>query len=180
MTVREESGTVDPEGRLTLTPRCPRGREAVSGGNTTDPANEEGFTAYANVSKRAGDRGWKVTFQNPDSANAHAVTAFAFCEKHAPKLVDSKDSDDVAPVGQTAEATAKCPKGTDIFSGGYRSTFADSGNAVAYALPFASQRRAGDKWRVSAIGVSIATAPASGTKGVLAAISETAIAYCTT
>lgn len=180
VTVESKSTTVDPGEHATLTPKCQGGREAVSGGHTSDPADPRGFTAYANASRRAGDQGWKVTFQNPDPQNAHDVTAFAYCEKNAPKLVQARGSDDVAPVENTATATAKCPKGTEIFSGGYKSTFTESGGAVGYALPFSSDRAKGDKWKVSAIGITVSTAPAALRRGTTTGIRETAIAYCTT
>jgi hypothetical protein len=175
VTVRSKSTTVPPVTNGSLSPKCPRGSEAVSGGFTSDPANPTGLTAYAYTSKRTGHRAWTASFVNPDQDNPHSATAFAYCEKHGPKLVTGSESRDVQ-LNATVTATAKCPPGAKIFSGGYRSTFTQVTPVVSFALPFASRRASGDRWKVSSIGLTARSAPAKGT----VTSTETALAYCET
>jgi hypothetical protein len=172
VTVKSKSTTVSPGAHAGLTPKCGRASEAVSGGFQSDaPDNapdSDGLTAYAYTSKRAGERGWKVAVQNPDSAS-HKVTAFAYCEKHGPDLTARKASVEMNAMG-TKTVAAKCPKGASVFSGGYASTFEGSSNSSKFALAYASKRATGNKWKVSAIHV-VVNATASGT-------TETAFVYC--
>jgi hypothetical protein len=170
VTVRSRATMVAAQGNASLTPKCRRGSEAVSGGLESDAPQADGLTPYAYMSQRVGNRGWKVAVHNLAS-DPHAVAAFAYCEKHGPNLVTRTASKDFG-VHPTATATAKCPKGASMFSGGYKSTFSHSATAFDYGLPYTSKRSAGDKWKVAAIRVVINTA------GTGAA--ETAIAYCAT
>jgi hypothetical protein len=172
VTVRSESTTVDPGGHATLTPKCARGREAVSGGFQSDqPTSSEGFTAFAYTSMRSGDRVWKVAVANVDSANSHSVDAFAYCEKHGPDLV-TRGAEEKVGHAPTVTITPSCPKGSKIFSGGYKSTFSDSGGGMDFNIAYTSKRNAGKKWKVSAIAVALNT---TSTKSA-----ETALAYCAT
>lgn len=176
--VRSKSTTVDAGGHASLTPKCPRGREAVSGGFESDaptPGTEE-LTNFAYTSKRVGDQAWKVAVLNPD-ANSHKVRAFAYCEKNAPNLVPHSTSK-TASLMKTTTVTAECPKGAKAFSGGYKSTLAQSGLETASSLAFTSKRIGGKSWKVSAIGVVISSAPAARTE--TGPPTETAIVYCAT
>ncbi len=174
VSVRSESTTVDPGAHAALTPKCPKGSEAVSGGFQSDePTSPEGLTAFAYTSKRSGDRVWKVAVQNVDSANSHSVKAFAYCEKHGPDLVTRAAEEKVDPsTSNTVTITPKCPKGSNIFSGGYKSTFVQKGIGLNFNIAYTSKRSKGDKWKVSAIGVALNS---TSTKSA-----ETALAYCAT
>jgi hypothetical protein len=170
--VRSESTTVDAGGHASLSPKCPRGSEAVSGGFQSDaptPGTEE-LTNFAYTSKRSGARAWKIAVLNPDMSS-HKVKAFAYCEKHAPNLVSSSASKQVSPLN-TATVTAKCPKGSKAFSGGYKSTFEQSGMGLASSVAFTSKRSGDGSWKVSAIGVVLDSSTTPQT--------EKAIAYCAT
>jgi hypothetical protein len=171
VTVRSKSSTVDPGGHASLSPKCPRGSEAVSGGFQSDAptAGTEELTNFAYTSKRSGDRAWKIAVLNPDMSS-HAVKAFAYCEKHGPTLVTRSASKKVS-LGQTASITAKCPKGTKPFSGGYESTFQQSGMGFTSSLAFTSKRTSKD-WKVSTIAVVVESPPTKST--------EQAFAYCAT
>ncbi len=170
VTVRSATTTVAGAGHATLTPTCPTGREAISGGFQSDaptPGTGE-FTNFAYTSKRAGDQAWKIAVLNLDPSS-HTVTAFAYCEKHAPKLVSRSAQATVSL--QEAAITAKCPEGSKAFSGGYKSTFSGSGTTADTSLAFTSKRAGGESWKVSTIAVII---------GETTAPTEKAIVYCTT
>jgi hypothetical protein len=171
VTVRSESSTVDPGGHASLSPKCPRGSEAVSGGFDSDAptAGTEELTNFAYTSKRSGDRAWKIAVLNPDMSS-HAVEAFAYCEKNGPTLVTSTASKKVPSLG-TASITAKCPKGSKPFSGGYKSTFEQSGMGLDSSLAFTS-KRSSNAWKVSTIAIVLNSSPTPPT--------EKAIAYCAT
>ena len=98
------------------------------------------------------------------------VKAFAYCEKREPTLVTSSASKKVS-LAQTVSITAKCPKGTKPSSGGYTSTFEQSGMGLASGLAFTS-KRSGKAWKVSAIAVVLNSSPSPPT--------EKAIVYCAT
>jgi hypothetical protein len=168
VTVRSKSMMVDSLAHASVTPKCRRGSEAVSGGFQQDAPGSEGFINLAYTSKRSGDRGWKVSVINPDSV-AHSVTAFAYCEKHGPDLVTRAASDDFQPIG-ALKIAAKCPSGAKVFSGGYRSSFNQSGNELSFGVPYTSKRSSGEKWKVSALR---AVLNGTGTR-----TTETAIVYC--
>ncbi len=74
-------------------------------------------------------------------ALASAVEAAAIDTVSAAKVVRG-------PTGTTGSATARCPRGTRVLSGGYDSTF--SSGAM---LPYASVRTGPRTWRVSAYRV---------------------------
>jgi hypothetical protein len=168
--VRSKSTTVDGGAHASLTPKCPQGREAVSGGFQSDTPDTEGLTDYAYTSKRVGKQAWKIAVLNPDMS-PHNVQAFAYCEKHAPNLV-SRSAQTKTPLEKTTTITAKCPKGAKAFSGGYKSTIAQAGTELQASLAFTSKRSGGRNWKVSALPVLVVAQAPTPT--------ETAIAYCAT
>ncbi|MGE5236590.1 MAG: hypothetical protein ACM3O7_09595 [Acidobacteriota bacterium] len=170
VSVRGDSTTVDGGGHASLEPTCPHGSEAVSGGFQSDTPGTDGLTDYAYASKRVGDQAWKIAVLNPDMSS-HKVRAFAYCEKRPPNLVSQSASKKVS-LGTTPTISAKCPKGSKAFSGGYQSTLAQSGTEIDTSLAFTSKRSSGQSWKVSAIAVSI--------NGPAAPPTEKAIVYCAT
>jgi hypothetical protein len=170
VSVETRTTTVAGGGHATLTPKCPRGREAVSGGFESDTPGSDGFTNFAYTSKRSGDRAWKTAVLNPDMS-PHGVRAFAYCEKHGPNLVSRSASKKVSLLNTTS-ITAKCPKGAKAFSGGYKSTFTQSSNETSTSIAFTSKRSGDQRWKVSTIGVAL--------NGTATPPTETAIAYCAT
>jgi hypothetical protein len=171
--VATDSAIVASRGHATLTPKCPKSHEAVSGGFQSDApqAGTEQFTDLAYTSKRAGDSGWKISVVNPDPLS-HKVDAFAYCEKHAPKLVSRSASKNV-PLADTASVSAKCPQGGKVVSGGYKSTFDGSDTGFVTSIAFTSKRSKDQSWKVSAIGAALSASQTSPPK-------EKAIVYCTT
>jgi len=174
VTVRSKSTTLSRGQHATLTPKCPKGREAVSGGFQSDAPtpDSQDFTDYVYTSKRSGDRAWKVGAVDID-ASPHKVTAFAYCEKQAPDLVSrsTKQTISTGPMAGTATIKAKCPKGGKAFSGGYKSTFEQATLGFTTSIAFTSKRSEGQSWKVAALAAVLNSTGAP---------TEKAIVYCTT
>jgi hypothetical protein len=130
-----------------VTARCPRGSEAVSGGFASPDAQPNGDVMFSFTSKRVGERRWKVSAYNNDPTNPQRLTAFAYCNEHEPGL--RTESDDVSvPLGQKRSETAECRHGREAYSGGYKGSVDTDANGP---FPFASKRKSGD-WRAAAVG----------------------------
>jgi hypothetical protein len=140
----------DPTGVGTAVAECPRGSEAISGGFASpDNANQGEGATYPFTSKRVGTRKWKVRAVNNDFQHRRKLKAFAYCDKSEPKL--DVVSDRVAvPNADKRTIDLGCRHGDTPVSGGYASTFTESGRSAAFA--FTSRPISDDRWRVSAFG----------------------------
>ena len=100
------------------------------------------------TSKRVGDRRWKTRGHNfSESGQRGRLISFAYCDTHQPalsfrtKIVSLRS-------GSPGAATARCPRGTEAVSGGFRSPDAAGGERQVFGV---ASRRVGDrKWKVFA------------------------------
>jgi hypothetical protein len=97
-----------------VTARCGRGKEAVSGGFEFEDSE-----LVVTSSKRAGKRSWEIGYiAVPETT----VTAFALCDKSEPGL-KTKQGSMTPPVGGPASAIAKCKRKQQLRSGGFEAEY---------------------------------------------------------
>jgi hypothetical protein len=109
----------------TVSARCPKGQEAVSGGFEA-PASGTGFNQVHTIgSRRIGKRTWQVTGQGAANSE-HRLNAFVYCSKDKVGLKAR-----VASASALGELTkkARCKKGQEAISGGFEASIA-GGNFV--------------------------------------------------
>jgi hypothetical protein len=147
--------------------RCPGGSEAVSGGFVGPNAKSEGASIFAYVSRRIGDRKWKVAALNNDTTDPHKLKVFVYCNKHEPGLTSKTNKENVDPL-KTVSLVARCSNGRQAVSGGYKSTLDINLPSATLAFGYTSHRVSGTGWKVAAVGNG------SGDH----AATESAIAYC--
>jgi hypothetical protein len=137
----------DAKDRLTV--RCPGKRSLpLSGGMHTDPVGIDGEGVYPHSYERLGvQHGWHVTpvLFDPSPSAARTVTLQVLC---GPRLgpVSSPHSTVFVRPGQSQTATATCPRGTRLFSGGFQRT-----NFITVGGNYATESRAvsNRSWQVS-------------------------------
>jgi hypothetical protein len=125
----------------TVTARCGRGKQAVSGGFDA-PLTELAAVA----SKRSGKRSWEATFVGPPGEE---VTAVAYCDKREPGLKTKQAATDVPSAGIDS-VSAKCKRKQELRSGGFEIEF-DPGVMMDedQGLAFGSRRAGKRRWEVS-------------------------------
>ena len=140
-----------PDTKQRLTVRCP-GKRALpySGGMVTDPLGPNGEGIYPHSYERLGvQRGWHVTpvLYSPglQRSAGRSVTLQVVC---GPRLgpVSSPHSTVFVGPGQTRTATATCPRGNRLLSGGFQRT-----NFVTRGGNYVTESRASSdrSWQVS-------------------------------
>jgi hypothetical protein len=147
--VESGSASVPPFANGSATAKCPSGSEAVSGGFASpgDPGTE-GNVAFPFTSKRVGDDKWRVVGFNSDETDPEKLVAFAYCDKHGPRLkTESKHV--VVPGKQKRSTTANCGHGDKAYSGGYAAELDVHRNG---AFTFTSKRTNGGDWTAAAEG----------------------------
>jgi hypothetical protein len=169
LVVETNTDTILASSNGSVTAKCPRGSEAVSGGFQSPSGGFLAKTLFAYGSKRVGDRKWTVSVVSNDPMNDHKLKAFAYCDRRQPGLVTRSKNGTVTGV-QKVSLTPKCPNGAQAFSGGYDSTLDTTKNPPATAFAFTSRRASSSSWRVSAVGNGDNTNTAT----------ETAFVYCKT
>jgi hypothetical protein len=130
---------------------CPGKKFPIGGGMATDPALAmDGQGTYPHSYERLGvQRGFHITsfFLNPAASapTPRQVTIQAVCAKGLVPTRSPHKTFFVLP-GQTKTATARCPGGTKLFSGGFQRS-----NYLIHGGSYPTQSRAiGTKaWRVS-------------------------------
>jgi hypothetical protein len=149
----------------TATAKCPRGAKAVSGGfDNPDfdvPGSYEDQTRIVPyASRRQGGRKWGIEAANFGGAEGTLV-AYVYCREDAALDVKKKSVTLSPPLDQVVAdaATAKCPKGHRVVSGGFDVDEID-------APVLASKKRGGRKWQVRA------------SAGYPNTVKLTAFAYC--
>jgi hypothetical protein len=132
----------------TATASCPSGTEAVSGGFSA-PGFDPQFDKASIIpfgSRRAGKGDWKVDAKNFGKASGSLVS-FVYCDQHKPGLVvESKTT--TIDADTTGSAAAKCPRGSEAYSGGWQSPANVTGDDAFFA--FTSMRASDRKWKVTA------------------------------
>ena len=127
---------------------CPKGTKAVSGGFKTEFFGVDLDFPFIPIeaSRRARSRGWKSSGFN-DGTAAGDLTSFAYCRKQ--KLKAATDTVP-APVGEFVTATAACPAGTKIVSGGFEASPVDTVGTTPVLYVSESRRASKRRWEASA------------------------------
>ena len=141
----EELG-VEQNGSVGAT--CPAGTRVVSGGfasEFSDPPVNFPFIEL-DASQRSGRRSWTSSGFNDGNA-AGDLTSFAYCRDQTLRAVRTTVP---APVGQFVTATAKCPRGTKVISGGIEASPIDTVGDTPVLYVSESRRAGKRKWEASA------------------------------
>ena len=147
---KSQGKTIAADTNRKATAKCQRGSEAVSGGFAA-PRLDPTFTERSILpftSKRKGHRKWKTQGHNFADTQSGRLISFAYCDTHEPGLkVRSKTK--TLPAFDPGSATARCPRGSEVVSGGFASPDAlpRRGDAM---FTFTSKRKGQRKWKVSA------------------------------
>jgi hypothetical protein len=144
---KSTSTTIPNNETRSVSARCPKGGEAVSGGFDAeiDASNFNG--TFPLESRRAGKRKWKVTaysFSPPDGAD---ITVYAYCAKHAVGLKKQSVTTSTASQEENIAGKARCKKGQEPISGGFGAP--EDGNSGAYVEPFESRRAGKRGWKAA-------------------------------
>jgi hypothetical protein len=162
--VAAQTGT--PTYNTVATARCGSRATAVSGGFALSrPASQSDSTTFRDYA--SGTNKWTVmsAFSEPTGAT---LTSFAHCAKGVVVKVHSATSDSIPSLGH-ASATATCPKGQTLLSGGFTTEpTPDYNNLTGPDMYFSRSYRSGLRsWTVTATNYANVTA------GTI-----TAFAYC--
>ena len=126
---------------------CGSGSEAVSGGFASpgfDPQAQEAASLAFTSSRSHGDH-WRVAGHN-FGAISGKLFSYVYCDRHEPGLVVARKSNSIPP-SDHGSAIAKCRRGTEAVSGGFRSP---KGGPDADTLFAFTSKRVGDrKWKVA-------------------------------
>jgi hypothetical protein len=156
------------------TATCPKGQTPIAGGwNSPGSVRQSFLTVYA--STRSGKRAWTVSavingFVTPPATQWKLnLTAYAYCR--AGPALKQQVKTAALPLVQNDFAfltvTAKCPKGTNALSGGFRIPAANTGTA---GWVHQSSRKSARSWSASVTAGAGASSPPS--------LPVTTIAYC--
>src|SRR3954453_13886101 len=151
-----QSVTIPPQEDRTATASCPSGTEAVSGGFAS-PGFDPLFDGAPNIpfgSRRTGDDGWKVDGKNFGGTSG-TMSAYVYCDRHEPGLVKATNTTSIA-AETNGSAAARCPRGSEAFSGGWQSPKGVPGDDAFFA--FTSERASDRKWKVTAFNEDDANA----------------------
>ena len=155
------------------TATCPKGQVPIAGGwNAPGSVRQSFITVYA--STRSGKRSWTVSgvingFVTPPATQWKLnLTAYAYCR--AGSALRSQTKAVSLPLIQNdyafVTATARCPKGTNALSGGFRIPPPNTGTA---GWVHQSSRKNARSWSASVSAATTISQPA---------LSMTTIAYC--
>ena len=131
VTATATGNTVSTQGKIsTATATCPSGKQAVGGGFSVplDSTN----ALFVISSFRSAPNAWTIAARLQDGSGA--ATAFAYC-RNAGRAISDVSGTGTVPSGtaQAGSASASCPAGTQLISGGFQiDTGADPSE---YALP---------------------------------------------
>jgi hypothetical protein len=155
---KSQTTQIDPQDDGSATAKCKRGTKAVSGGFSSelDLANPALILPYASL--RQGGRGWRSSGLYLSGAQESDFTSYAYCrDEQLKKNSKSVTVDGSAPPDYgTGSATAKCPKGTTIVSGGFDNPDFDvdfSGMGQTGLIGYESRRQGKRKWTASALNL---------------------------
>jgi hypothetical protein len=123
--------------------KCKRGETVLSGGFSS-PGDDQ--VAFPVESRRLSKREWGVTWS---PFVPMSLTAYAVCQKDAKKPAQATASISSIDNGGNGTATATCPKGTRVISGGFdQPDFAPPGTGIL--APVDSLKAGKRGWRVTA------------------------------
>ena len=154
LSTRWVSATVPNMGtrHRTLTARCPRGSQAISGGFDNPGFTEDGGAGFFPfVSKQYRLRGWRVSVELFRPAPA-TLKVFAYCRASGGVQTRSASATVATTGSQTASATASCKPGERLISGGYSTTSEQfPGGSIGPDLWYYGSHKSGRRgWKVSA------------------------------
>jgi hypothetical protein len=142
-----------------VTVPCPVGSVAVSGGWASAYGQDGGNVVH--MSRRKGERKWKVSAFNQDRTDTEELVAYAYCDKHGPNLRATSANVNV-PSGEKRSAKANCRDGEKAYSGGFKGEVGgprDRGGRLrrpssiaAGPFAFTSKRTGGGDWKGKAVG----------------------------
>jgi hypothetical protein len=138
--------------RLRFEARCPGGRLPLGGGMSyTPPLGADGEGIYPHSYERLGaQRGWHITAWlfagNEGTVSPHQLRIQAVCGRGLSPYSAPHKTVFVKP-GETKSATARCPGGQKLMSGGFQRTdfLGDGGNWITESKAVGS-----NKWTVRA------------------------------
>jgi hypothetical protein len=124
------TGTPITSGTTTATATCPSGKQAVGGGFSVPLSG--GNELFVTSSFRSAPNAWTVVALHSDGSGA--ATAFAYC-RNANKVITDVTATGTVPAGAgtVGDATAGCPAGTKLVSGGVE--VHNGASPGDYALP---------------------------------------------
>ena len=127
---------------------CPPGTRVVSGGFASDFSDPPVNFPFIQIdaSHRSGRRSWTSSGFNDGNA-AGDLRSFAYCRDQSLTAVRSTVP---APVGQFVTATARCPRGTKVISGGFKASPIDTVGDTPVLYVSESRRAGKRKWEASA------------------------------
>jgi len=119
---------------------CPKGRNVIGGGwaaRASSPLYGPAGQPRIDIMglRRTSNRTWEVSVINATTSGQVAVTAIALCGKaSAPKSATATEM--VPAFNGTKDATATCPKGTEVAFGGFQGDYDDLSGRNAFILSF--------------------------------------------
>jgi hypothetical protein len=157
--VKRATAEVQPRTLSTATARCGRGQRVIAGGFSS-PGFGSASTGPTLVltSRKEGSRAWVVQGAGvgPDddqNRGPGAITAIAYCAKHAPRLVERSQQASVGP-DQLRTIDVGCPAGGKAISGGFDANASPLGEDFSASGAIESFRmRGASGWTTSAVGV---------------------------
>jgi hypothetical protein len=172
LTVKSNKAFLGPQSPGSVVARCQKGTRVVGGGfGTQGFARRQGPRVITLTSRRVGARQWRVEGMNlgGDDSNGNrsgTLIAYAYCQKHPPRLVASSQRAEVA-VAQVRTVEARCPRASRVYSGGFDGNIRLTADPSAAGAITSKRIDHGRAWRLSALNISD-TSPAH----------VTAYAYC--
>jgi hypothetical protein len=143
--VRSASKTLGDDDDTSVSARCKKGGEAVSGGFVTGDFENEELQPYE--SRRTGKRRWTVSATN-FGPGANELTAIAYCAQHKLGLKAKSAEDTTTEQGSLVFAEARCRKGTKAVSGGFSGVMELNDRQT---VPFQSTRTGRSRWSSAAL-----------------------------
>ena len=146
------NSTAITTGAPTITAKCPRHTEAVSGGFANPQFSTSGSTSeiFPFQSQRGSARAWKGSAFNEESESGRFIV-FGYCDPHQPGLV-ARSKERGIDSSEVVSVTAKCPRGSEAVAGGFSNPDFDNFQSAssADAFPSASKRVGERRWKVTA------------------------------
>jgi hypothetical protein len=146
--LRHTSVAIGPSSKVTVTARCPRGSEAVSGGFSDKFAGTRGKPpVFGFRSRRVRRRGWRASAFNLSDAGSSRFIVFVNCDPRRPRLRERSKTIDVSP-GDPETTLIHCGKHRQAWSAGFSGSVAvPSGNG---SFPYQLVRTNRRTWQASA------------------------------
>src|SRR5690349_11652493 len=138
ITVRTNAVAIPAATHAVVRAKCPQNRHVIGGGYSVapeyDPATATGGNVAIDESKRYNEHAWQVGATRDFGENA-SVLAHVLCERNFRGTVVQRRGTVAADNTGQYTATARCPIGRRVVSGGFKATpLGTPGNAMATGL----------------------------------------------